>query len=158
MPHTPENAVIRSYITQLAYYAALWRGRQRQHQSHEAQQAIQQYHAVMELLWALPWEADLDPDEELPDDLMPLYYINYWATYHQLQRQLSVLADQWRDAMQKGKHQKEQMLLQEYHRTLRIFFDHAREDKRLISPDNAILPMIYLPDWYRSYLQHRHDI
>lgn len=46
----------------------------------EAAKAVQEYHEVMGQLWQLDWHGDdLMPDSELPDRLMPTYFLEYWA-------------------------------------------------------------------------------
>jgi hypothetical protein len=44
----------------------------------KAQQVVAAYHAVMLVLWDLPWDRQLEVMEELPDEQMPAFYLEYW--------------------------------------------------------------------------------
>lgn len=44
----------------------------------EANEVVQQYHVTMAQLWDLGWNANLDAEGALPDELMPAYFMDYW--------------------------------------------------------------------------------
>jgi len=61
----------------LSYLAMHWRGV-------GAQELVKQYHKVVQELWDLGWRGTtLLPDSELPDRLMPRYFISYWINRKQ---------------------------------------------------------------------------
>ena len=69
----PLFAVGESLLGELA---AIWRsvkGDQGQ-----ATNAISAYHKLFELLWSRGFRGDMFPECELPEGLMPSYYIDYW--------------------------------------------------------------------------------
>jgi len=56
----------------LSYLAMNWRGM-------KAQEIVKKYHEVVQELWKLGWRGTtLLPDMELPDELMPEYFVAYW--------------------------------------------------------------------------------
>ncbi len=56
----------------LSYLAMNWRGK-------KTQEIVKKYHEVVQELWNLGWRGTtLLPDMELPDELMPEYFIAYW--------------------------------------------------------------------------------
>lgn len=64
-PVDPELRQLESYLGELA---ARWRGTYRE-------DIVQEYHATMSLLYELGWDAILDVESELPDELMPEQYL-----------------------------------------------------------------------------------
>lgn len=64
----------------LSHLAMKWRGADERGSKDEAAKFVQEYHDVMGQLWQLGWDgAGLLPDSELPDRLMPTYFLEYWA-------------------------------------------------------------------------------
>ena len=56
-----------------------WRGLYLKGRPEEEAAVIEEYHSVFAQLWASGWDGEgLLPDEELPDELMPKYYIEKW--------------------------------------------------------------------------------
>lgn len=71
----PDDLVpkLASELSQLAYQ---FRGNKSMDPS---QPIVQQYHKVMQKLWDLGWRGDdLFIDAELPPELMPQYFVDYW--------------------------------------------------------------------------------
>ena len=66
---------IISLERQLSHLAMKWRA------SHyeNAEKIISEYHEVLSKLWNLDWKGEnLLPDSELPDRLMPQYFLEFW--------------------------------------------------------------------------------
>lgn len=64
---------------QLATLAYRWRSIPDALNAPEAQPVVLEYHAVMDQLWQQGWTGrGLLPDAELPDELMPQYFQDYW--------------------------------------------------------------------------------
>ena len=63
----------------LAKLANRWRKQHSDHQLKSAQATVEEYHSTFKRLWELGWDGEgLMPDSELPDDLMPEYYLARW--------------------------------------------------------------------------------
>lgn len=61
------------------HLAMQWRGLHSRRKYKEAATVVEEYHSIFAQLWALGWDGgDLLPDEELPDELMPKYFIEKW--------------------------------------------------------------------------------
>ncbi|HLO17297.1 MAG TPA: hypothetical protein VK206_20865 [Anaerolineales bacterium] len=61
----------------LSYLAMNWRGE-------KTHSIVKQYHEVVQNLWNLGWRGTtLLADMELPDELMPQYFISYWIKRRQ---------------------------------------------------------------------------
>jgi hypothetical protein len=70
---------IDQLANKLASLATLWRSTHSRQQIEQANQVVRQYHSVMKQLWDLGWRGDdLLPDAELPNQLMPNFYISHW--------------------------------------------------------------------------------
>ncbi len=40
---------------------------------------VEKYHSIMDQLWALGWDGRTLPlDSQLPDEIMPKYFLEYW--------------------------------------------------------------------------------
>lgn len=72
------NGITDRLIRSLSDLASVYRGLCRQGDTAGVERTVAAYHAVMAVLWELPWDRNLDVMEELPDTLMPTYYIEYW--------------------------------------------------------------------------------
>jgi hypothetical protein len=60
----------------LAKLANEWRQQHSSDQLDAAQATVEEYHRIFRELWRLGWEGEeLLPDSELPDTLMPKYYL-----------------------------------------------------------------------------------
>jgi hypothetical protein len=74
-----DESLIHELELHLAQLANDWR---REHSIGKHQMAdtiVQKYHSVFSELWALGWNGEgLLPDSELPDEIMPEYYIEKW--------------------------------------------------------------------------------
>src|SRR4051812_41958712 len=115
----PDNRqAIDDLVRQLFTFAQEWRTTHALGRYAEADVAVQHYHAILAELWNLDWDADLHPEEELPDELMPAYYIAYWEQYRRLQRELAMFATQWRTAQAEGSKQAADAAVGQYHATL----------------------------------------
>jgi hypothetical protein len=69
---------VDSLERELSFLAYTWRGLGPQ-DSEEASKVVQRYHEVFAELWELGWDGEgLLPDSELPDKLMPEYYLKRW--------------------------------------------------------------------------------
>ncbi len=64
---------------QLSRLAARWRGEHSTEQYEQTERTVRVYHAVMTRLLEHDWLPNLDPDEELPEELMPATYERAWA-------------------------------------------------------------------------------
>lgn len=71
----PLFAVGESLLGELAAY---WRSVKDHH--NQATIAINAYHKLFDLLWSQGFRGDMFPEAELPNDLMPSYYIDYWRS------------------------------------------------------------------------------
>lgn len=61
----------------LSRFAARWRF-EKSHDNKRANQIVKIYHQVVKFLWDKGWRGDMMPDGELPENLMPVHYIDYW--------------------------------------------------------------------------------
>ncbi len=69
---------IDSLEHELSLLAYTWRGLDSQ-ESEKAAEIVREYHMVFAKLWHLGWDGEgLLPDSELPNDLMPSYYLERW--------------------------------------------------------------------------------
>jgi len=67
-------AQLEQHLGQLAYQ---WRSVPLE--SPEARAIVHEYHDVLAALWQQGWTGEgLLPDAELPDELMPRYFMEYW--------------------------------------------------------------------------------
>ena len=74
-----ESDSINDLELRLAHLAYQWRKLHAGGQLEAAQAIVEEYHSTMSRLWALGWDGEgLLPDSELPDNLMPDYYIKRW--------------------------------------------------------------------------------
>lgn len=62
----------------LSGLSAFWRGHKHKGELEKAQHVVNDYHAVFDYLWQKGWRSSLSPDAELPEELLPTYYVNYW--------------------------------------------------------------------------------
>jgi len=69
----PVVAVGESLLGELA---ALWRSTKES--PDQAKNVVKTYHDLFGLLWLRGFRGDMFPEAELPDDLMPKYYLEYW--------------------------------------------------------------------------------
>ena len=70
---------INELVRRLAVLAFQWRKQHSKNLFEAAQTIVIEYHSVFARLWELGWNGeDLLPDEELPTQLMPDYFIDYW--------------------------------------------------------------------------------
>jgi hypothetical protein len=68
---------LESRLCNLAYY---WRGKHSTGAYEAASKIVDEYHATMAELWSLGGHGEgLTPDEELPDELMPDYWLEWWG-------------------------------------------------------------------------------
>lgn len=75
MNNNLENSEEREFYL-LAYW---WRGYHSQGKINEASKIVDRYHELMKKFWETGWRGDdLLPTEELPDELMPKYFLEYW--------------------------------------------------------------------------------
>lgn len=64
---------------ELTRLATQWRWQHARGQLEEAENTVKEYHVVMANLWMMGWKGRGQlPDSELPDGLMPDYFIAYW--------------------------------------------------------------------------------
>ncbi|MBE7471980.1 MAG: hypothetical protein DPW09_26765 [Anaerolineae bacterium] len=64
---------------QLAKLANQWRRQHSDNQLDASQLTVKEYHLIFKRLWELGWDGEgLLPDSELPNDLMPKYYLERW--------------------------------------------------------------------------------
>jgi hypothetical protein len=64
---------------QLGLLAMEWRSTHRKGLLEEAEKVVEKYWLVVEKLWEIGWRGSgLLPDSELPDELMPQYFLEYW--------------------------------------------------------------------------------
>jgi hypothetical protein len=76
-----KTELIHDLELRLADLANQWRRLHSGGQLEAAQVVAQEYHSTMAKLWALGWDGEgLLPDSELPDSLMPDYYIRRWKS------------------------------------------------------------------------------
>ncbi|MCP4542082.1 MAG: hypothetical protein GY832_33570 [Chloroflexi bacterium] len=69
---------IDSLERELSFLAYTWRGLHSQ-EAEKAVEIVSKYHIVFAKLWDLGWDGEgLLPDSELPNDLMPSYYLEKW--------------------------------------------------------------------------------
>ena len=73
------NDEIENLERKLSYLAYQWRGQHSSGQLEAAQLTVKEYHLIFERLWKLGWDGEgLLPDMELPDKLMPTYFLERW--------------------------------------------------------------------------------
>jgi hypothetical protein len=71
--------LIENLELHLARLANQWREQHSRNQLKAAGATVEEYHSVFKKLWELGWEGEgLLPDSELPDNLMPEYYLARW--------------------------------------------------------------------------------
>ncbi len=74
-----QDKVINELVHRLGYLAMQWRGLYLRERPKEETKVIEEYHSIFKQLWALGWDGgDLLPDGELPDELMPKYFVEKW--------------------------------------------------------------------------------
>ena len=67
---------IEALERELAMLAYHWRS---ERDSARQAELVQQYHAILSKGWETGWDwRGLSPDAELPDELMPEYFREYW--------------------------------------------------------------------------------
>ena len=71
----PLFAVGESLLGELAAYWRMVKDFENQ-----ATSAVNAYHKLFDLLWSQGFRGDMFPDAELPQELMPSYYIDYWRS------------------------------------------------------------------------------
>lgn len=75
-----ERGEIDVLLHQLSDLAYRWRSTPHARHHPNGQALVAQYHAVMDQLWATGWrEHGLQVEDELPDDLLPACYREYWG-------------------------------------------------------------------------------
>lgn len=79
MSNSKDELLIDKLELRLAQLANQWR---KEHSIGKVQTAkiiVDEYHLIFSNLWALGWNGEgLLPDSELPDEIMPEYYIEKW--------------------------------------------------------------------------------
>ena len=76
---TKEEEKIDKLEVRLSRLAMKWRSSHSQKELEDASKIVAEYHTTMNQLWSLGWDgSDLLPDSELPDELMPKYFLEYW--------------------------------------------------------------------------------
>ena len=79
MPESSEEVILKLEL-RLGELACHWRRLSSNGQLDAAESMVQDYHAVMKKLWDLGWDGEtLLPDSELPDRLMPRYFLDRWG-------------------------------------------------------------------------------
>lgn len=74
-----DEALIDKLEHNLGVLAMQWRSLYLKEKENEEAIIIEEYHVTFAKLWALGWDGgDLLPDSELPDELMPKYYLDKW--------------------------------------------------------------------------------
>ena len=74
-----ESELIDKLEVHLSQLATKWRSSHSQNELIDAAKIVEEYHEIMAQLWSLGWNGgDLLPDSELPDELMPKYFLEYW--------------------------------------------------------------------------------
>ena len=74
-----ESELIDKLEVHLSHLAMKWRSLHFQKELEDASKIVDQYHTTMDQLWSLGWDGgDLLPDSELPNELMPKYFLEYW--------------------------------------------------------------------------------
>jgi hypothetical protein len=74
-----QDGLIKELVHRLGHLAMQWRGLYLKERQKEETAVIEEYHSIFAQLWALGWDGgDLLPDSELPDELMPKYFIEKW--------------------------------------------------------------------------------
>jgi hypothetical protein len=64
---------------ELTGLAMHWRSFHRQGLFQEAKDTVEKYLIIFQKLWDLEWiGTNLPPDSELPDELMPQYFLEFW--------------------------------------------------------------------------------
>ena len=75
----PRNDLIEKLELSLAKLANEWRKHHSNNELDAAQLTVEEYHSVFIKLWKLGWDGEgLLPDSELPDNLMPEYFLERW--------------------------------------------------------------------------------
>jgi hypothetical protein len=115
----------------------------------DADEIVQEYHAVMQQLWDLEWDANLDPEEELPDRLMPQYYIDYWNQCYDFKDEFRDLSRQFKEAEVRNDEKLMDKLVKRYHDTLQRFWILRRGNK--VIPSDSELPEHLMPEYYIEY-------
>jgi hypothetical protein len=73
------NELSQELEHRLGVLAMRWRSLHSAQNSEAAVEVVEEYHKVMGRLWALGWDGEgLLPDSELPDRLMPEYFLQRW--------------------------------------------------------------------------------
>jgi hypothetical protein len=76
---TDDANTINALERRLSHLAMNWRSFHSRHRFDDAEKAVLEYHRILSELWNLGWDGgDLPPDAELPDELMPKYYLDKW--------------------------------------------------------------------------------
>jgi dimeric dUTPase (all-alpha-NTP-PPase superfamily) len=76
---TKEQEKIGKLEVHLSHLATKWRSLGSQEKTEDACKIVEEYATTMDQLWSLGWDGgDLLPDSELPDELMPKYFLEYW--------------------------------------------------------------------------------
>ena len=79
MDATDNSSLIGSLELELSKLAYRWRTASHRGNLDEAEEILQNYHATFARMWGLGWNGgSLLPDIELPEYLMPEYFVNYW--------------------------------------------------------------------------------
>jgi hypothetical protein len=69
-----DNQYMDRLERQFGHLAMKWRGARSRGEN--ADDFVQEYHAIMDELWTLGWNPNLDPDEELPEEFMTVSIIS----------------------------------------------------------------------------------
>lgn len=84
-----QELVIDQLELKLTALASRWRYLHSRQFFSEAETVVQEYHAIVAELWSLGWNGrGLPLDSELPDRLMPDYYVAYWHAKSQKRQTL----------------------------------------------------------------------
>jgi hypothetical protein len=82
-----ESEFIDKLEIRLSDLAIKWRSTHFQGNLEDASKAIEEYHSTMDQLWLLGWDGEvLPPEAELPDELMPQYFIEYWQRKNNIKK------------------------------------------------------------------------
>jgi hypothetical protein len=76
-----KQTLIDSLEFQLANLANEWRKEHSQGHYQQGELIVKSYHKTMANLWELGWDGTgLLPDSELPNELMPDYFVKKWGS------------------------------------------------------------------------------
>lgn len=78
MNNTTSQRQVRMLEDRLSELAFEWRSTQVRKEEERVGHTVRAYHAIVEQLWLLGWDANLDASDELPEELMPQSYLTYW--------------------------------------------------------------------------------